>query len=54
MSRDVRINEESKRDSNKSTEVIDGVEESSITVPTSISTEHEDSENEDEPLQPRM
>ena len=54
VSRDVRINEASKWGWNNSTEVIDAVEESSVAVPTSISTEHEDTENEDEPIQPRM
>jgi hypothetical protein len=54
VSRDVRINEASKWDWNSSTEAIVEVEESSVTVPPNISTKLEDSENEDEPPQPRM
>jgi hypothetical protein len=54
VSRDVRINEASKWDWNNSTEVNVEVEESSFAIPTSIPTELEESNNEDEPLQPRM
>ena len=54
VSRDVRINEASKWDWNNSTEVIVEAGESSVAVPTNISTDLEDSENEDEPRQPRM
>ena len=54
MSRDVRINEASKWDWNSSTEAVVEVEESSVAVPSNISTKLEDSDNEDEPTQPRM
>ena len=54
MSRDVRINEASKWDWNSSTEVVVEVEESFVAVPSNISTKLEDSDNEDEPTQPRM
>jgi hypothetical protein len=54
VSRDVQINEASKWDWNNSAEVIVEVGESSVAVPTSISPDLEDSDNEDEPLQPRM
>jgi hypothetical protein len=54
VSRDVQINVASKWDWNNSAEVIVEVGESSVAVPTSISTDLEDSDNEYEPLQPRM
>ena len=52
VSRDVRVNEASKWDWNNSTEAVVELEEASVDVPTSNSTE--DSDNEDEPSQPRM
>lgn len=54
VSRDVRINEASKWDWNSSIEAVVEVEESSVAVPSNISTKLEDSDNEDEPTQPRM
>ena len=54
VSRDVRINEASKWDWNSSTEAVVEVEESSVAVPSNISTKLEDSDDEDEPTQPRM
>ncbi|KAI5396647.1 hypothetical protein KIW84_062744 [Lathyrus oleraceus] len=54
LRRDVRINEASKWDWNNSTEAIVEVEESSVAVPPNISTTLDDSDNEDEPTQPRI
>ena len=48
------MNEASKWDWNISTEVVDTVEETTIVVPTSIPEEHEETEDGDEPLQPKM
>lgn len=54
VSRDVRVNEASEWDWNNSTEVVIEVGESLVVTPTSISTDSETTDNEDEPRQPKM
>ncbi|GMI80153.1 hypothetical protein HRI_001684600 [Hibiscus trionum] len=54
VSRDVRVNEASEWDWNNSTEVIIEVGESSVAAPTSIPTNSETTDDEDEPRQPKM
>jgi hypothetical protein len=54
VSRDVRVNEASEWDWNNSTEVIIEVGESSVIAPTSIPTNSETTDDEDEPRQPKM
>lgn len=54
VSRDVRVNEASEWDWNNSTEVIIEVEESSIVAPTYLPTNSETTDDENEPIQPRM
>ena len=49
VSRDVRVNEASEWDWNNSTEDIIEVGESSVVAPTSMSTNSETTDNEDEP-----
>jgi Reverse transcriptase (RNA-dependent DNA polymerase) len=54
VSRDVRVNEASEWDWNNSTEVIIEIGESSVIAPTSIPTNSETTDNEDEPRQQKM
>jgi hypothetical protein len=54
VSRDVRVNEASEWDWNNLTKVIIKVGESSVVAPTSIPTNSETTDDEDEPRQPKM
>jgi Reverse transcriptase (RNA-dependent DNA polymerase) len=54
VSRDVRVNEESEWDWHNSMEVIIEVGESSVVAPTSIPTNSETTDDEDEPRQPKI